>query len=76
VTTQVISTKDLQAFRDAQAQDEEYTPREFAPEHEPDDIEELLAEEDRGRGRAVAVTLAVAAILAAVAVALYFLDVF
>ena len=76
VTTQVISTKDLQAFRDAQAQDEQYTPKEFAPEHEPDDIEELLAEEDRGRGRAVAVTLAVAAILAAVAVALYFLDVF
>jgi PPM family protein phosphatase len=76
VTTQVIRTEDLQAFRDAQEKDAQYTPTEFAVEHEPEDIEELLAEEGRGRGRRVAVAVAGVAILAAVAVALYLLDVF
>jgi PPM family protein phosphatase len=76
VTTQVISAKDLQAFRDAQEQDAPYTPREFAAEHEPEDIEDLLEEERSGRGRKLALVVALVAILAAVAVALYLLDVF
>jgi serine/threonine protein phosphatase PrpC len=78
VTTQVISAADLEAFRAAQEQEQEaqLTPKEFATEHEPEDIEELLAEEGRGRGRGLAVAVAVVAILAAVAVALYLLDVF
>jgi serine/threonine protein phosphatase PrpC len=76
VTTQVISTKDLQAFRDAQEQDAQYTPREFAAEHEPEDIEELLDEERGGRSRKLGFALALVAILAAVAVVLYLLDVF
>ena len=69
--TMVIRTEDLQAFRESDA----YTPREFATEHRPEDIEELLAEESRGNGRRIAVVLALVAILAAVAVALYLLDV-
>ena len=76
VTTQVISAKDLEAFREAQDADSRHTPKEFATEHEPEDIEELLAEEGRGRGRWVGLVLALAAILAAVVVALYLLDVF
>jgi hypothetical protein len=75
VTTQVISAADLEAFRESQAQDADHTPKEFAPEHEPEDIEELLEEEGRGRGRWLAVAVAVVAILAAVAIALYLLDV-
>jgi PPM family protein phosphatase len=75
VTTQVISAKDLEAFREAQAQDAKYTPKEFEPEHEPEDIEELLAEEGRGSRRGLAVAVGVVAILAAVAVALYLFDV-
>jgi PPM family protein phosphatase len=76
VTTQVISAEELAAFRDAQAEDAQYTPREFAAEHEPEDIEELMDEERGGRGRTVAVVLVALAILAAVAVALYLLDIF
>jgi PPM family protein phosphatase len=75
VTTQVISAADLEAFRTAQAQDEKYTPKEFAAEHQPEDIEELLAEEGQGRRTGLLVALGVVAILAAVAVALYLLDV-
>jgi protein phosphatase len=73
VTTQVISADELKAFQDAQARE---APPEFAAEHEPEDIEELLAEESGGRSRTVAVVLVLVAILAAVAVALYLLDVF
>jgi PPM family protein phosphatase len=75
VTTQVISAEELQAFRDAQARDAQYTPKEFAAEHEPEDIEELLAEERGGLGRTAVVVVLLVAILAAVAVALYLLDV-
>ena len=74
VTTQVISAADLEAFRTAQEQDAKYTPREFEAEHEPEDIEEVFAEEGQGRRRLM-VALGVVAILAAVAAALYFLDV-
>ena len=77
VTTQVISAEELAAFRDAQAENATYTPREFAAEHEPEDIEDLLEEESRGGGRrTLTVVLLAVAILAAVAVALYLLDVF
>jgi serine/threonine protein phosphatase PrpC len=76
VTTQVISAADLEAFRAAQEQDQKYTPKEFEAEHEPEDIEELLAEESGGRHRGLLVAVGVVAILAAVAAALYFLDVF
>jgi hypothetical protein len=75
VTTQVISAEDLQAFRDAQAKDAPYTPKEFATEHQPEDIEELLEEEGGRGGRKLGLVLALVAILAAVAVALYLLDV-
>ena len=75
VTTQVIRAEDLEAFRAAQAEEAQYTPKEFATEHQPEDIEELLAEESGGRRRGLAVAVGVVAILAAVAVALYFLDV-
>jgi serine/threonine protein phosphatase PrpC len=71
VSTMVIRSEDLQAFRDAQT----YTPKEFAAEHEPDEIEELLERESGSGRRRLAVILGLIAILAGVAIVLYLLDV-
>ena len=67
VSTMVIRSEDLQAFREEQGT--------ATAEHEPDDIEEVFERESR-RGRRVAMLLGLVAILAAVVVVLYFLDVF
>jgi PPM family protein phosphatase len=71
VSTMVIRSEDLQALRDAQT----YTPKEFAAEHEPDEIEELLERESGSGRRRLAVILGLVAILAGVAIVLYVLDV-
>jgi PPM family protein phosphatase len=72
VSTMVIRSEDLEAFRESQAQ----TPREFQAEHQPEDIEELMDEESRGPGRRrLVLVLGVVAILAAVVAVLFLLDV-
>jgi serine/threonine protein phosphatase PrpC len=72
VSTQVIRVEDLAALREEGAG----AATQAAPEHEPDEIEELFEEERRAPGRRrIAVALGVVAILAAVAAVLYLLDV-